>query len=95
MIRLSITPAAYALIVAALPENVGFEQNVAPESEFFVWFDAKYVDRLRAMRQLGESYSDVIVRLAEAFLYNDAIIGIRGDTDRLREVEAVLLGLSP
>ena len=28
--------------------------------------DAKYVDRLRAMRQLGESYSDVIVRLAEA-----------------------------
>jgi AcrR family transcriptional regulator len=34
-----------------------------------------------------------IVRLAEAFLYNDAIIGIRGDTDRLREVEAALLGL--
>jgi AcrR family transcriptional regulator len=35
------------------------------------------------------------VRLAEAFLYNDAIIGIRGDTERLREVEAVLLGVSP
>jgi AcrR family transcriptional regulator len=34
------------------------------------------------------------VRLAESFLYNDAIVGIRGDTERLREVEAVLLGVS-
>ena len=32
-----------------------------------------------------------IVRLAEAFLYNDAIVGIRGDTARLREIEAALL----
>jgi len=35
-----------------------------------------------------------IVRLAEAFLYNDAVMGIRGDTDALREVEAVLLRVS-
>ncbi len=34
-----------------------------------------------------------IVRLAESFLYNDAIAGMRGDADRLREVEAALLGL--
>jgi AcrR family transcriptional regulator len=33
-----------------------------------------------------------IVRLAEAFLYNDAAIGIRGEVERLREVEAALLG---
>ncbi len=33
-----------------------------------------------------------IVRLGEAFLYNDAIVGIRGDVDRLREVEGALLG---
>lgn len=33
-----------------------------------------------------------IVRLAEAFLYNDAVAGMRGDVDRLREVEAALLG---
>jgi AcrR family transcriptional regulator len=33
-----------------------------------------------------------IVRLAEAFLYNDAD-GIRGDVERLREVEAALLGV--
>ena len=36
-----------------------------------------------------------IVRLFEAFVYNDAAVGIRGDIDRLREVEAALLGLAP
>jgi AcrR family transcriptional regulator len=34
-----------------------------------------------------------MVRLGEAFLYNDALAGIRGDTERLRQVQAVLLGL--
>jgi AcrR family transcriptional regulator len=34
-----------------------------------------------------------IVRLAEAFLYNDTGTGIRGDVERLREVEAALLGV--
>jgi AcrR family transcriptional regulator len=34
-----------------------------------------------------------IVRLAEAFLFNDATAGLRGDVDRLREIEAALLGL--
>jgi AcrR family transcriptional regulator len=36
-----------------------------------------------------------IVRLAEAFLFNDAAFGIRGDHERLREIEAALLGVSP
>jgi AcrR family transcriptional regulator len=36
-----------------------------------------------------------IVRLAEAFLYNDAAFGIRGDYERLRQVEAALLGIAP
>lgn len=35
-----------------------------------------------------------IVRLAEAFLYNDAAFGIRGDHARLREIEAALLGVA-
>jgi AcrR family transcriptional regulator len=34
-----------------------------------------------------------IVKLAQAFLFNDTIAGIRGDVDRLREVEAALLGV--
>jgi AcrR family transcriptional regulator len=36
-----------------------------------------------------------IVRLAEAFIYNDALAGIRGDVDALREIEAALLGIPP
>jgi AcrR family transcriptional regulator len=36
-----------------------------------------------------------IVRLAEAFLFNDAALGSRGDLDRLREVEAALLHVEP
>ncbi len=35
-----------------------------------------------------------IVRLAEAFLYNDTATGIRGDHRALREVEAALLGVT-
>jgi AcrR family transcriptional regulator len=35
-----------------------------------------------------------IVRLAEAFLYNDAAIGIRGDHQRLHDVQAALLGVA-
>lgn len=34
-----------------------------------------------------------IVRLAEAFIYNDAAFGIRGDWERLHHVEAALLGV--
>jgi hypothetical protein len=33
-----------------------------------------------------------IVRLGEAFLYNDALAGIKGETERLYQVQAVLLG---
>ena len=35
-----------------------------------------------------------IVKLAEAFLFSDAVAGMRGDVERLREVEAALLGVS-
>jgi len=34
-----------------------------------------------------------IVRLAEAFLFNDAALGSRGDLDRLRDVEGALLNV--
>jgi AcrR family transcriptional regulator len=36
-----------------------------------------------------------IVRLAEAFLFNDAAAGMRSDVDRLRDVEAAILGVKP
>ena len=36
-----------------------------------------------------------IVKLAEAFLFSDAVAGMRGDVERLREVEGALLGVEP
>lgn len=33
------------------------------------------------------------VKLAEAFLFSDAVAGMRSDVDRLRDVEAALLGI--
>jgi AcrR family transcriptional regulator len=42
----------------------------------------------------SETLAYAIVRLAEAFLYNDAAFGIRGDYARLHEVEAALLGVA-
>lgn len=54
----------------------------------------------REMRECGwvppvapATLAYALVRLSEAFLYNDATIGMRGDVDQLREVEAALLGL--
>jgi AcrR family transcriptional regulator len=41
-----------------------------------------------------ETLAYAIVRLAEAFLFNDASARIRGDVDRLREVEAAMLGVA-
>src|SRR3954453_1316731 len=38
-----------------------------------------------------ETLALAIVRLAEAFIINEARAGIRGDVDRLREIEAALL----
>ena len=66
LIRLAITPAAYAVIVATHPASARLKRSSAPNGELFVWLEPKYVDRLRAMRKLGESFSEVIVRLAEA-----------------------------
>jgi AcrR family transcriptional regulator len=40
-----------------------------------------------------ETLAYAVVRLCEAFLYNDAAIGIRGEYERLREVQAALLGI--
>lgn len=36
-----------------------------------------------------------LVRLRHAFLYHDTVVGIRGDYERLREVQAALLGIAP
>jgi len=65
MIRIAITPAAYAAIASTLPSSVGVEPQRAPNGDFHIWLEPRFVDRLRAMRGPGESYSDAILRLAK------------------------------
>ena len=57
--------AAYAALATAFPSGLGVQQERAPNGDYSVWLDPRFVDRLRAMRRPGESYSDVILRLAE------------------------------
>ena len=66
MIRLTITPAAYAVVVATHPASARLKRSSAPNGEFYVWLEPQYVDRLRELRKPRESYSDVILRTAEA-----------------------------
>jgi hypothetical protein len=68
MIRITISATAYEAIAATLPSSVGYERIRAPDGDYHVWLEPRFVDRLRAMRGPGESYSDVILRLATASL---------------------------
>ena len=65
MIRIAISPAAYEAIATKLPlGSVGCEHAPNATGERLVWLEAAIVDRLSAMREPGEDYSDVILRLA-------------------------------
>ena len=45
--------------------SVAYEPEANANGERYVWLTPSVVDRLKAMRGPGESYSDVILRLAE------------------------------
>jgi hypothetical protein len=45
--------------------SVGFEREPGTDGERQIWLEPRFVDHLRVMRGPGESYSDVILRLAE------------------------------
>ena len=60
------TAAAFEVIAATLPfGSVGYENETNERGERYVWLAPNVVDRLRAMRGPGESYSEVILRLVE------------------------------
>jgi hypothetical protein len=65
MVRITISQAALEAITATLPlGSVGYENETNEKGERYVWLDHGVVNRLKAMRGPGQSYSDVIVRLA-------------------------------
>jgi hypothetical protein len=66
MIRISTTAAAFQAIAATLPfGSVGFERESDAKGPRQIWLERAILDRLRALRGPGESYSDVILPIAE------------------------------
>jgi hypothetical protein len=65
MIRIDISEEAFEAVAKTLPVGtVIFEPKVTAKGERYIWLDDRMADRLAAMREPGESYSDVILRLA-------------------------------
>ena len=65
MVRIAITQAAYDAICATLPlGSVGYEAEANERGERLIWLETAVVDRLGAMREPVESYSDFILRIA-------------------------------
>src|SRR5271163_268848 len=65
MIRIAISQAAFDAIARTMPfGSVNFEAGVDANGERYIWLPRAVVDRLRSLRGPGESFSDVILRLA-------------------------------
>jgi hypothetical protein len=66
LIRIAITEAAYEAIAATLPlGSVGSEAKRTENGEVLIRLERRALDRLDALRQPGEGYSEIILRLAE------------------------------
>jgi hypothetical protein len=65
MIRIAITREGYNAVCATLPlGSVAVEPYFNEKGGCAVWLEEVWVDRLGPMRGSGESFSDVILRLA-------------------------------
>jgi hypothetical protein len=62
---ISITPAAFAAIASTLPKGSTVSGRPHDDVGYLVTLDQRAFDRLRTRRKPGESYSDVILRLAK------------------------------
>jgi hypothetical protein len=65
VVTISITLDAFTAIASTLPK--GFKAKGRPDGKggYLITLDRHVVDRLPAARAPGESYSDVILRLAK------------------------------
>jgi hypothetical protein len=65
MIRIAISQAAFEAIARTLPfGSVSFENRTNENGDRLIWLEPRVVDRLMALRGRGQSFSDVILRLA-------------------------------
>jgi hypothetical protein len=65
MIRVALTDVAYDAIASTLPKGAARWPMRRDQGQCFIQVEAAVVDRMRAMRRPGESYSQVILRLVE------------------------------
>jgi hypothetical protein len=65
MIGITISGKAYAALAAALPAGSTVGGELAPDGEYRLWLPSDVVNHLRALRAPGETFSDVILRLAQ------------------------------
>lgn len=63
MIAITITPVAYKALKAMRPET--YDAPAGADGMIRIWLDRKFVDELGQMKAPGESYSRIILRLAE------------------------------
>ena len=65
MICITVTAEAYAAIKATLPPDTQtWPTCPADQGDVIIWLDQATIDRLDALRAAGDSYSDVIIRVA-------------------------------
>jgi hypothetical protein len=67
-IGITITPKAFRAISSTLPAGSAAPE-LFPAREHLVWLPQVAVDHLRDLREPGETFSDVILRLAQRGSY--------------------------
>jgi hypothetical protein len=65
MVTISITAEAFAAIEVTLPKRTRGVPRLDGKGGLLIVLPHDVIDRLKAMRGAGESYSDVIVRIAK------------------------------
>jgi hypothetical protein len=64
MIRIEITAEAYAALARSLNPESLLDPLPSPTGGFYLWLTRNVIDLFKRARGPGESYSDVILRLA-------------------------------
>ena len=65
MIRIALSDSAYDAIASTLPKGSARWPMQRDGDQCFIQVESAVVNRMRAMRRPGESYSAVILRLVE------------------------------
>ena len=65
MIRIAISQSAFEAIARTFPlGSMSFENAIDENGDRLIWLERRMLDKLNSHRRAGESYSDVILRVA-------------------------------